>query len=144
MGFRNIEKQALTAGKVVPLTLNQLVGDPVLHVAHLGETNAEFWNDAIARAQQKATASGSTFRVSITPKAVKEARAKNREIVAKYAVKGLEGFAHDDGRPADLTDIPAIIDALPDEVFDSVLAFCQNSENFRDRTLGNPVEIAGK
>lgn len=143
MPFRNIEQQALQVGKVVPLVLNQLVGDPVLMVAHLGETNVEFWNDAIARAEAKATAGQrSTFR--ITTSTVKDARRKNREIVAKYAVKGLEGFSHDDGRPADLSDIPAIVDALPDEVFDSVLAFCQNPENFRDRQLGDPKVIAGK
>lgn len=146
MAFGKIQSQALPLGKVVPLVLNQLKGDPVLHVAHLGETNVEYWNDALAKANTRATADIARRAASkITPELVRKARQANRETVAKYAVKELENVFHDDGRPATKDDVGAVVEALPDEVFDSVLAFVSNAENFRDRVFDDaPSAIAGK
>lgn len=143
MGFRKIEVQQVVSGRVVPLVLNQLAGDPVLHVVHLGESNAEFWADALAKANTSARVGGKPR--AVTPAEVRKARDKNREYVAKYAVKALESVFHDDGRPAGVDDIPDVIKALPDEVFDSVLVFVSNPDNFRERAIdGDPREIAGK
>lgn len=145
MGFRNLEVQKVPHNKVVALVLNQLKGDPVLHVMHLGEANAEFWNDALAKANTRAIAAGGAKRTQFTPQMVRDAREKNREIVSKYAVKDVENIKDDDGNPATIADIPAIIRSLPDEVFDSVLAFVSNAENFRERTFDDdPKELAGK
>jgi hypothetical protein len=143
MDFSNLSAQAVAPGKVVPLTLYQLTGDPVLHVCHLGESNAEFWNDAIAKANARSV--GATKRASITAKVLREARDTNRVTVAKYAVKGLEGFKDRMGREGTLEHVELIIKALPDDVFDTVLAFCQNPDNFRDRPIEGDAEvIAGK
>lgn len=143
MTFRNLEIQKLAPGKVVPLVLNQLAGEPVLHVEHLGESNTEFWNDAIAKAGTRASA-GNTRR-AVTAATIREARDSNRKTVAKYAVRGLENIVDDDGNAAGIAEIPAVVAALPDEVFDSVLAFCSNPENFRERSIdGNARELAGK
>lgn len=147
MSFRNLELQEVLPSKTVPLVLNQLVGpvDKVLHVMHLGESNAEFWNDALAKANTRAVAAAMQRRQALTPQMIDEARAKNRETVARYAVKNIEGFSHDDGRPATLDDVPAIVRSLPTGVFDSVLAFVSNEENFRERPiLGDAKDIAGK
>lgn len=139
MGFRNLEIQAPKIGKTVQLVLNQLAGDPVLVVEHLGETNIAFWNDAIAKAQAKAGASQAGSRKKITADDIASMRVKNREILAKYSVRALENVFHDkpDGspdpeRPATADDIPAVVTSLPNDVFDTVWRFVQDANNFRD------------
>ena len=146
MGFRNLEIQAPKIGKTVQLVLNQLAGEPVLIVEHLGETNITFWNDAIAKAQAKAGAAGSGGRKKITADDIVQARAKNREVLAKHSVRGLENVFHDkpDGsldpeRPATIEDIPSVINALPNDVFDTVWKFVQDPNNFRD----DPIVLEG-
>lgn len=153
MGFKNIRAQEVVVDKTVPLVVNQLVGlpgvDPTLHVVHLGESNTAFWNDALARA---GTSTATTRRGKPTAAMIRANRADNRKTVAKYAVRGIEGFYHDgaDGRPdaarpATLADVDELIDSLPDEVFDTVLAFVSNPENFRERPVeGDVKELSGK
>jgi hypothetical protein len=155
MPFGSVTAQHLQTGKTVELVLNQLVilGEhPVLVVEHLGETNKAFWNDALAKANVKAT--DGARRTKLTPADVIAGRIKNREAVAKFSVRGTIGFYHDHAdrpgvpdpaRPATNVDIRDIVMALPDEVFDSVLAFVINGENFREHAIaGDPKELAGK
>lgn len=140
MPFGKVAAQEVTQ-KPVRLTLNQLSGQPWLEVVHLGETNVEFWADALAQAGTRAAQGG---HQALTPAQVAEARLKNRDSVARYAVRGLGGFRHDDGREATMADIAELVGSLPASVFDSVLAFVMNPENFRERPQGDPKEIAGK
>lgn len=152
MGFSNISKQRVLGDRVVPLVLNQLVGDPVLHVRYLGESNAPFWSDVIARANTSAALGQK--RKDLSFELIAENRGRNREVVAKYAVAKLEGFMHDpapdaDGvmraKPATEADIPAVVASLPDDVFDSVLQFVSNPDHFRDyASMGDHTAIAGK
>lgn len=130
----------LKPGKTVPLVLNMLPGEPVVQIEHLGESNKSFFNDLIARANAKATVVPS----KLTAKALKEARAKNREMIAKHAVRDLVA-THDDGRKATKEDIPEFIAALPDDVIDLIREFASNPENFRDQTIeADPADIAEK
>lgn len=155
MPFGSVTNQQLRAGKRVELVLNQLLilGEhPSLLVEHLGESNIPFWNDSIARANTNAQVGGRAQQ--ITDADIKRARQLNRDTVAKFAVHGTTGFYHDRAdapgvpdrdRPATEKDIRNIVFALPDEVFDSVLQFVMNPENFRDRPItGDVKEIAGK
>lgn len=142
MAFRHIEAQAVPRSKTVPLVLWQLTGNPVLHVEHLGETNSEFWNDALAKANAGAFRGG---KKKLTDALIKERRVKNRETVARYAVRALENVFHDDGKAATTADIRDVVYALPDDVFDFVLAFVEDANNFRDTEIdGSPDEIAKK
>lgn len=150
MSFGKISSQAVVA-RTVPCRLHQLVGEPVLHVLPLGEANAEFWSDSIARANTKrAQRVQKGFRhvddgPEITAEGIREARAENRETVARFCVRGFDGITHDDGTPATADDIPAIVRSLPDDVFDHLLAFVSNPENFRaGPPMGDPEAIAGK
>lgn len=151
--LNNVRKQALKGGKTVDLVMNQLVGDPVLKVEHLGETNFGFLNDALAQAGAKAARfSGQAQR---TPEQIKRERDENRAIVIKHGVRALvSGWYHDDAsggadlkRPVDndAKGIELVIRSLPDEVFDSVYIFCLNGENFRDSAVATqPEDLAKK
>jgi hypothetical protein len=156
MGFSSVTAQALMPGKTVELVLNQLVilGDsPVLIVEHMGESNREFWNDALAKASGTRAAEVA-LGGKLTADQVNAARARNREALIKWCVKGTKGFFHDfpdrpgvpdPDHPATDADTADIIMALPNEVFDSVSKFVQNAENFRDRPItGVPKVLAGK
>lgn len=148
--------QALAPGKTIEIVLNQLtiLGEhPVLICEHLGETNATFWNDAIAKTSVNATDDGR--RQQLTSEMVAKFREKNRETVIAHSCRDTRGFYHQkvvDGRkvfdtsqPATKADIREIVLKLPNEVFDSVLKIVANAENYRDRPIvGDATEIAGK
>lgn len=140
MAFGKISKQSLDQDRTVELVLYQLVGDPVLVVRHLGESNKPFWNDALAKAGKSAVGK----KTRLTSAEVLQARAENRETVAKYSVVDLHGVRHDDGRPAVVDDISDVIAALPDDVFDAVLRFVTDPNNFRDVAPADPQAVAGK
>lgn len=143
MAFDQIRSARIIADKTVPLTLNMLPGRPTIHVVYLGETNVEFWNDSIAKANAKTNAIDERG-VKLSPQKFREARVRNRITVAKYAVKHLEAV-HSDGKPATDADIPEFIDALPDDVFDIVKTFVSDAENFRERNIeGDAAAIAEK
>lgn len=156
MPFGSVSQQALKPAKTVELVLNQLVilGEhPILVVQHLGESNKPFWNDALAKASANAADRGRNKK--ITPAEIDAGRAANRTTVAKFAVVDTRGFFHDytdrpgfpdHMKPATKADIPEIINALPNEVFDSVMSFVLNAENFRDHdgAFADPEALAKK
>lgn len=136
--FAQIAAARPKPGKIVPLVLNMLPGSPTVHVEHLGETNAAYWQDAIARAEAEPAAVG---RRGITE--LRARRERNRGLLVKFAVRRLEAV-HSDGTPATDADIPEFVEALPDDVVDTVWVFCSDVENFRERPLAAPEKLAGK
>jgi hypothetical protein len=139
MPFLKIAKQAVT-DTTVELVLQQIAGDPVLVVRHLGETNKPFMNDALARAGSSSVGK----KKRLTTAEIAANRLDNRETVAKYAIVNLKNVFDDDGKPATVSDITDVVMALPDDVFDTVLRFVSDPDNFRDRPLGDAAAIAGK
>lgn len=146
MPFDQFAGSALKTGKTVPLKLNMLPGSPVVHLEFLGETNTTFWNDQIARANAKdavlaAITPGGT---KVTKKLIRERRKKDRETLAKHAVRKLEAV-HSDGTAATAADIPEFLDAMPDDVIDMLRAFVTDPENFRERAIeSDPEDTAEK
>lgn len=138
MAFGKIAAQVVNTDKLVELQLNQLAGEPILIVAHLGESNKDFWLDSIAKANAQAAAGGGKQKLS--PARIKEMRSKNRATVIKYAAKDVTNLFHDDGTPATKADLADIVNSLPDDVFDSVLLFCSNADNFRERPINDDPE----
>lgn len=140
MSFRHIEAQHVKAN-TVPLVLDQLRGNPILHVEHLGDTNSEFWSDAIA----KANAASSNRKQKISEQLIRENRLKNRDTVAKHSVRKLENVFHDDKTPAGVADIRDVVFSLPDDVFDVVWGFVNDANNFRATGIeGDTGELAKK
>lgn len=152
MPINNVRKQAIKVGKTVDLVMNQLVGDPVLRVEHLGESNFGYLNDSLAQAGAKAARFGG--QQQRTPEMIKRERDENRATVAKHGVRGLgTGWFHDDANgnadttkpvKSDEAGIREVVDSLPDEVFDSLFLFCLNAENFRDHAIAVPADELAK
>lgn len=143
--------KAQSASKVVRYVVRQLRtqhGSPVLLVEHLGETNQGWWLDVLARAtaaDDNTPKSGGKLTAQALAKAVTESRARNRGIVAKHAVRDLDNVFWGDGSAAVKDDIPALIDALPDDVFDALWAYVNDADHFRDYTIADsPANIAEK
>ena len=142
MGF-DFSKSVLTSGVTVELSLDMLQGVPVIAVEHLGESNSGFYSDQIARANRRAALGRGRER--LTPEKVNEARAENRETLARHSVRHLVDVKHSDGTKADDTSIRDFVMALPDDVFDTVLVFVSNPENFRSRSIASdPKDVAKK
>lgn len=153
MAFRSIAHQSVKVGRTRELVLAQLtvLGDhPVLVVEHLGETNTDFWNDAIARAN--ADQAGRRKRSKLTPQQIVVARGKNRDLLVQHCVRDTKGFFHDgpDGRPdprkpAARADVEDIVRSLPDDVVDDVMIWVTEANNFRDEEIaGDPKVLAGE
>lgn len=137
--------QALKRGKTVPLVLNQLHDSPVIHVEWLGDTNASWMSDMIAQANAKKDASNRRGGVQLSEKVIADSREKNREILAKHAIRDIEAIHHDTQKPATRADIPAFVKSLPDDVIDTIRDFVTNPENFRERAPeSTPKELAEK
>lgn len=146
MAFGKIAAATLVAGKTVALKLDMLPGQPVVHVEHLGETNEDYWNDQIARAntQDSVSVGRRAGGGKITRKTVHKRREKDRETLTKYAVRHLEA-KHDDGRDATDADIPEFMQSIPPDVVDTIRDFVLNEENFREGIPeSDPQELAGK
>ncbi len=141
MAFEQIRSAGLKPGKTVPLILNMLPGEPVIHVEHLGDENTGFLNDAIAKANAKAALGTKGQKLSRAK--LDEMREKNRATLAKHSVRSLEA-KHSDGRAATDKDIPEFVDALPADVVDIVVQFVNDAENFRDRMESKPEDLAEK
>lgn len=158
MAFGSVSAQKVTGGKVVELVLVNLtiLGEhPVLLVEHLGESNTEFWNDALAKANAEAHSVGKRKKKErLDAQAVAVGRAKNRETVSRYSVRDSRGFFHDiDGhpgyadkrKPATKADLKDIVMSLPDDVFDDVLQWVLDADNFREAAIeGDPKSLSEK
>lgn len=143
--FSHISKAVVPPGKTVPLVLDMLPGSPVLHVEHLGESNQQYWNDQIARANTAEARVGDRANQAITKRGLKKRRDKDRETLAKFSVRDIEA-RHTDGTPATKEDIPDFLEACPDDVIDTIRDFVINPDNFRERGAApaDPSDTAEK
>lgn len=145
----DFSKQELKAGKTVPLVLDMLPGKPIVHLEWLGETNATWMSDQIARANAKTATAAKKADPKITKKGLDEIREKNRGFLAKHAVRRLEAkhnSGENAGKDATEADIPEFMAKIPGDVVDTIVEFCANQENFRDADIepGDVKDLAGK
>jgi hypothetical protein len=151
--LNNLRRYDVKAGKSVPLILNMIPGDPVLHLEHLGESNHRFINDKV-RGTGTDAVRASALRGTSDVDARQKVRDENRETVARYCVHRVEGFFYDDaaGNPDPTSPVPntpegfmQVIRSLPDWIFDIVLAFVVNAANFMERVVaGDAADVAKK
>lgn len=145
--FEHFSRAALQAGKIVPLTLASLPGEPVIGVEHLGPTNVTLTNDEIARANAKETSrigKSKNKQAKLSRASFDEMRAQNRETVRKHVVRKLIDVKHSDGRAAVDDEISAFVDALPDETITEIVLFAVDASNFRDEIESEAKVLAGK
>lgn len=150
MAFGNYSKQAPQPGKTVPYTLRGLRNpdgsNPVLHVEYIGESNRAFWLEALAKSSARMRGG---WQPGATPteidRATREARDDNRETVIGHSARKIDNAFHDDGTPASVADLRAIVTAIPDADFDALWVFVQNHNNFRTYAVADdPSKIAEK
>ncbi len=142
MPFEQFKKAVLMPGKTVPLRLNMLQGEPVLHVEHIGDENVSYVDDIIAKAH--ATKQVGVRGKKLSRKMLAESMVENRRIVAAHAVRHVEAL-HSDGRAATDADIPELVASLPDDVITTIYNFASDAENFRERPIeGDAKELAEK
>ncbi len=145
MAFDHISKAALTPGKTIPLSLDMLPGTPVIDVEHLGDENASYLDDEIAKANAKGVSAGSQKGKKVTPARLVEIREKRRDIIAKHAIRHLKDVKHSDGKQATDAEIPAFAAALPGDVVDKIWDIVTDAELFRERSIdGDPKALAEK
>lgn len=153
MALNNIRRHGIKPGKIIKVVLNMISDDHVLHIEHLGSSNFGYVNDAVRGAgsdEIKAIVGGGAK----TPEQRQRIRDANRETVSKHSVRGHDGFLYDDvnGEPdpakpvkQDAAGIAEVVNALPDDIFDIVLAIAVNQENFRDVVAAaKPDDLAKK
>jgi hypothetical protein len=159
MALNNIKRHGVKAGATRTLVLNMISADAELEIEHLGQSNFAFINDAM-RGAGSDEVKAIIGRGEITQSQREKNRLANRETVAKHAVRAVRGFYFDhptlrdaDGDPVPDTENPVpstkegilqVVHALPDDIFDLVLAFALNQEHFRKQAPSAIEETAKK
>jgi hypothetical protein len=139
--------QKIVAGYTIPIVLDMLPGSPTVHIEHLGNQNKTLLAEQIAEATATASdarkigAKSKRKTPAEVEKELAEKTAERREELAAHAVRNLDA-KHVDGTPATTADIPAFVDALPEDIVDRLYAIANNADLFR-RTE-DPAAIAGK
>lgn len=145
MGFDDYALAALPPAKTLPLKLDQLPREPVVHLEHLGETNHKYLDDQIAQSNAK-IATGGTKHHQVSKKKIREMRAKRADILVKHSIRNLE-TTHSNGTPATMADVPMwmekVLEHTP-ELVDMMWDFASNAELYRDAPLSDPKELAEK
>ena len=136
--FGYLQQYAVKPGKTVDYTLHQVVGGPTLKLAHAGETNKPYFNDAIRRNKKNKGA------LKLSAVALKKQRDEDREVFAKFVVKGWTGVLDVEGQEVPFSPEEAYeyLCALPDELFDEVRLFAREYDNFVDEVV-SPEDLAG-
>jgi hypothetical protein len=151
--LNNIRRHAVKPGKLVSINLDMISADHKLPVEHLGQANFGFVNDSLRGSGSESIKLAQAAKGQLTPEGLVRVREANRETVAKHSVRSHSGFCYDgpDGEPDKANPVPStpagiaeVVNALPDDIFDQVLAFVLNPENFRERPIEAKAEDIAK
>lgn len=159
MGFAHFTAARIVAGKIIPVVLNQLPGAPVVGLEHIGDGNATFVADQIAKAgTDEALHPGAILASAAAVRArradtrgkaddereQREQIARFRELVLRHGVRQLVDVKHSDGAKATDADIPEFVTSLPDDVVVDLALICFNKEHWRERPEADVATVAGK
>lgn len=114
--------------EVQKFTFWNIVGEPVLHVKHAGESNKDYFNEQLRHAEHL-----QKRRAKLNVEIVKDNRNRDRDLYPQYVVVGWEKVLDKDGNevPFNAPDCKNFLKALPDEEFDNLRDFCREPYNFR-------------
>lgn len=132
--FKKIKSMSVTKESRAQYLLDAVPGSPVLTVKHAGESNKGWYNAVGKQAFVKARGAGGK-KLRWDPTFMAEQRELERGLYAKHVIVGWSPNPIDD----EGNDVPFspdvcqdLMDALPDDMFDDLRAFCQDPDNFRD------------
>ena len=134
--FGQLNKFAVDPTKNVQFDLPEIGEGAALIVAPAGETNQEFFK-AILKAggtPAKGMRQKKLVVTEVTPEEVKKQRTVDREMFAKYVVKGFVKVVDTNGKDVTFSseNVTDLINALPTWLFDELRKFCTDISNFTD------------
>lgn len=122
--FENYEKQGAREGQSVPFEIMKLRNPdgshPVVHLEHLGASNAKYKELVIANAGK--------------------GKAVERRALLRCSAVRLERTFKSDGTLATDADLSAFIEKIPLSIVEQMLAFAMNEENFAEYPIASDPE----
>lgn len=135
--FNQLAKHNVSQTKKVFFALPEVGEGAKLQVLTAGESNPEYFRAILKQPaeNQNGMRKKKKGTVVVTTDAdVKEGRAKDREMFAKYVVVGFVKIVDEDNEDVEFTaeNAHALMKALPDWLFDELRNFCLDISNFTD------------
>ena len=129
--FGQLRALEVPADKTVEYTLYQVEGTPTLRLAQATESNISLFNAVLKRTGQVANRAQVGNKTLGT---IKEGRAQDRELYARYVVKGWRGVVDVNGAEVKFTvdNCHDFLKALPYNMFDDIREFAREHANFVD------------
>lgn len=116
---------------VVDFPFFQIEGRPVLKVRHAGRSNAPYAN-ALDKLNAKSGAMRRLSQGKMDRRTIDAARDDSRDLFARFVIVGWGGVVDASGAPVAFTleNCRAWLVALPDYLFEELLRFCADQQNF--------------
>ncbi len=136
--FGQLKALEVTAGKTVEYVIHQVEGSPVLILAPATENNIPLFNAALKRAGKAVNRAKINSKTLST---IKEGRAQDCELYAKFVVKGWRKVVDVNSDEVSFTkeNCHDFLTALPDYIFDDVREYAREPSNFVDDLLDTEV-----
>ncbi len=140
--FGQLKALEVSADKTVEFTLYQVQGTPTLVLAPATETNVPLFNAVLKHAGQAANRTKASAKQNLGT--IKQGRAQDRELYARFVVKGWRDVVdeNDDEAPFTRENCLKFLTALPYNMFDDVREFARDLSNFVDE-LPDTEAVAG-
>lgn len=138
--FSHLKSLQLAPERTSRYTIYQVDGEPVLNVVSSTEANKPYFNKLLQR-------SGGTMRRiragGMNAALLEENREADRELYAKYVLKGWENVLDCEGKPVPFNHESAqqFLEALPNWLFDDLRTFCSDPNNFLERGSKSKAEV---
>lgn len=130
--FGQLRALEVPADKTVEYVLYNVKGTPTLILASATESNIPLFNAVLKHSGQTANRAQANAKPSLDR--IKEGRAQDRELYARYVVKGWRDVVDVNGVEVEFTadDCHDFLKALPYNMFDGVREFARELSNFVD------------
>jgi hypothetical protein len=117
---------------------------PVLHLAHMGRSNEDYYNARMAiAANNMARATKTRSADEVDKESMKEALSLNtdRELIPAYVIVGWDHLYDDEGNPVTHSPKEAsdLVAQLPDDIVDRMRTVAMNVANYRSTPVVSPA-----
>lgn len=150
MGRFNVKNLVVELGDTVPFEIPELAPNAVIHLAHAGEINEDYWNarfaDEFANANRKAVRGKSrrklideAIKKARSPEQKKKDRDRDRELFPRFIMRHWENVPDEEGNVVEFSVEAAqeLVDQLCEhpstaEIFDRMRNCAADIDNFRE------------
>lgn len=147
--FSNYTKQGPGPGRTVPYEVTELRNPdgthPIVHLEHLGRTNASWLEELLATAGKKDEKDEKDDDAAAAVKRELSDLSRSREVIIKHCAKRLENAFFSDGTAASDADLPGFITAMPPLAFERMFTAAANADKYCEYPVASaPEQIAEK